>query len=886
MSGVDRASYTGCAWPRTADERPTGTRIVIKLATRAIVALLFLTAALLGTVGGVLFAYGDDLPEITALDDYRPNTITRILASNGDVIGEFATERRVVVGYDDIAPVLRQAIIATEDADFEQHFGLSFSRILMTAVKDVITGQRAGASTITQQLARNLFLQAEYMRGGVFARTGREGLERKIKEALLAVQIERRYTKREIFTLYANQVPLHGAYGVEAGARMYFNKSAKDVTLDEAATIAAIIQTPARLSPFVNPERTLARRNNYVLPRMAEEGFVTRQAAEDAAQKPIVVRGQAAAAAERSMAAYFVEDIRKNLEQRFGAAALYETGLQVQTTLDVELQRAAERAVDRGLRRLDKRRSGYRKVKQNVAAANATPQTYASPRWTRPIAAGDIVPAVVMSLPKTPAGSARIRIGSTELDLPRAAFAWTRKTNAAELFAVGDIIEVAIGAVEKGQFTQLTLEQPPIVEGALVALDNRTGQIRAMVGGFDFARSKFNRATQARRQVGSLFKPCSTPPPSTRGSPPKRSSSTSPCRTSRVRISRPTSRSTTTGSSKGPVTLRHALEDSRNIPAVKALEAVGPEQVVGYAKRLGLTGDYPPYLSLALGAAESTLVEMTSAYSAFANQGVRMTPYAIRLGLGPRGHRDRGEPPRAARGAARRHRVSSWPTCSRAWCSVAPPRPPNRSSGRSAGKTGTMDEFTDAWFVGFDPNITVGVWVGYDEKKPLGRGETGAQAALPIWMDFMRVYIEKRADRKTPPKFEAPGQHRLRDAAERDHRGVHQRHAAGRHDARPAGDAAGRRTRARRRIRRRRRPRIEATVVGAAFRRPVRPVRRPMRTPISSLHPRRRGPLGRRARMRPPSAHAASPAVREPPVGHDARRPRVEDWRRRRLPAM
>jgi penicillin-binding protein 1A len=261
-------------------ERPSGTRIVIRLAKRAIVALLFLTAASLGTVGGVLFAYGNDLPEITALDDYRPNTITRLLASNGDVIGEFATERRVVIGYDDMAPVLRQAIMATEDADFEQHFGLSISRIAMTAVKDVLTGQRAGASTITQQLARNLFLQATYMRGGIYERS----LERKIREAILAVQLERRFTKREIFALYANQVPLHGAYGVEAGARMYFNKSAKDVTLDEAATLAAIIQTPARLSPFVNPERTLARRNNYVLPRMAEEGFITRQAAEEAAK--------------------------------------------------------------------------------------------------------------------------------------------------------------------------------------------------------------------------------------------------------------------------------------------------------------------------------------------------------------------------------------------------------------------------------------------------------------------------------------------------------------------------------------------------------------------------------------------------------------------------
>ena len=730
-------------------ERPTGTRIVIRLATRAVVALLFLTAALMGTVGGVLFAYGDDLPEISALDDYRPNTITRILASNGDVIGEFATERRVVIGYDDMAPVLRQAIMATEDADFEQHFGLSVSRILMTAAKDVVTGQRAGASTITQQLARNLFLQATYMKGGVYERS----LERKIREAILAVQLERRFTKREIFALYANQVPLHGAYGVEAGARMYFNKSAKDVTLDEAATIAAVIQTPARLSPFVNPERTLARRNNYVLPRMAEEGFVTRQAAADAAKTPIVLRAQPTA--ERSFAAYFVEDIRKNLEQRFGAAALYETGLQVQTTLDVELQRAAERALDRGLRRLDKRRSSYRKQRQTVAA-NLTPDTYTSPRWRQPIAAGDIVPAVVMSFPKAPAGSARIRIASTELDLTRSAFAWTRKTNAEDLFAVGDVIEVAIGGVDKGQYTQLTLEQPPIVEGALVAVDNRTGQIRAMVGGYDFARSKFNRATQARRQVGSLFKPVLYAAAIDKGFTAESVFIDEPVSYIAGPNQPPYRPLNYDRKFEGPVTLRHALEDSRNIPAVKALEAIGAELVVGYAKRLGLTGNYPPYLSLALGAAESTLLEMTSAYSAFPNQGVRMTPYAVRSVSDREGtviEENRPEPREALRadtaflmahllegvvqrGTAFAAKSLEWPL---------------------AGKTGTMDEFTDAWFVGFDPNISVGVWVGYDEKKPLGSGETGAQAALPIWIDFMRVYIDKRADRARPPQFEAPG---------------------------------------------------------------------------------------------------------------------------------
>jgi penicillin-binding protein 1A len=721
------------------------------VARRATVAALFLLAALSGTIGGVLFAYGGDLPEISALDNYRPNTITRILASNGDVVGEFATERRVVIGYDDMAPVLRQAIIASEDADFEQHFGLSISRIFMTALKDVVTGQRAGASTITQQLARNLFLQATYMRGGVYERS----LERKIREAILAVQLERRYTKHEILTLYANQVPLHGAYGVEAGARMYFNKPAKDLTLDEAATIAAIIQTPARLSPFVNPDRTLARRNNYVLPRMAEEGFVTPQAAAAAARKPIVVRGQPTA--QRAFAAYFVEDIRKNLEQRFGAAALYETGLQVQTTLDVELQRAAERALDRGLRRVDKRRGGYRKPKRNVRGENTTAAAFTSPRWSQPVAPGDIVPAVVMAVPKAGVpGPVRVRIGSIEFDLPRTAWTWTRKTSAADLFAEGDVIEVSVGPVEKGQFTQIVLEQPPIVEGALLAVDNRTGQIRAMVGGFDFARSKFNRATQARRQVGSLFKPILYSAAIDRGFTAESVFIDEPVSYIAGPNQPPYRPLNYDRKFEGPVTLRHALEDSRNIPAVKAIEAVGPETVVGYAKRLGLTGSYPPYLSLALGSAESTLLEMTSAYSAFANQGVRMTPYAVRSVSDREGNvieENRTEPHEALRadtaflmahllegvvqrGTAAAARALEWPL---------------------AGKTGTMDEYTDAWFVGFDPNITVGVWVGYDEKKPLGRGETGAQAALPIWMDFMRVYIDTRADRKSPPKFEAPG---------------------------------------------------------------------------------------------------------------------------------
>jgi penicillin-binding protein 1A len=728
-----------------------GTRVIVRVARGAGIILLFFVVALLGTLGGVLFAYADDLPEISALDDYRPNTITRVLARDGQVIGEFATERRVVVRYDEIAPYLRQAIMASEDADFEQHFGLSVSRIFITAVKDVLTGQRAGASTITQQVARNLFLQAEYMRGGIYERS----LERKIKEAILAVQLEKRYTKPEILAFYANQVPLaHGAYGVEAGARMYFGKSAKDVTLEEAATIAAIVQTPARLSPFVNPDRALARRNNYVLTRMAEEGFITAAQADEARRKPLVLRGQPTPAP--STAPYFVEEVRKELERKYGAAALYEAGLRVQTTLDVAWQKDADAALTRGLRRIDKRRRTYRGPLRNVDGRGTTAETYTDPRWASPLAAGDLVPAVVMAVPAGGArGAVRIRIGSRTLDLPPTAYAWTGKTVAADLFKHGDLIEVSIDTLEGDVPRAMTLDQTPAVEGALVAIDNRTGQIRAMVGGFDFNRSKFNRATQARRQVGSLFKAIVYAAALDHGFTAESVFIDAPVAYNAGAGQPPYSPLNYDRKYEGPVSLRRALEQSRNIPAVKALADIGPAEVVRYARRLGLTGSYPPYLSLALGAAESTLLEMTSAYSAFANLGVRMTPFTVTTVSDREGtvlEQNRPEPHEALkadtaflmahllrgvvqRGTAASANALDWPL---------------------AGKTGTMDEYTDAWFIGFDPDITVGVWVGYDEKKPLGPGQTGGAAALPIWADVMRAYLDRRG-RTAPPAFEAPG---------------------------------------------------------------------------------------------------------------------------------
>jgi penicillin-binding protein 1A len=752
MDDINETPNEAAPEPPAPTPRPRS-RVVIRVARYAGIVILFAVAALLGTLSGVLFAYAGDLPQISALDDYKPNTITRIHARDGQVIGEFATERRVVIRYDDMAPVLRQAIIASEDGDFEQHFGLSISRILVTAIKDVLYNQRYGASTITQQVARMLFLQTEYMRGGVYARTGYAGLERKIKEAILAVQLEKRYTKREIFAFYANHVTLgHGAYGVEAAARLYFDKPAKELNLEEAATIAAIVQTPSRLSPFVNPDQTLRRRNDYVLTRMAAEGFITPEEADEARDRPLVVHGQPTP--DPSIAPYFVEEVRKALEQKYGAEDLYQAGLRVETTLDVELQEAANAAVDRGLRRIDKRRSGYRKPTRNILTEGHAIETFTTDRWARPILAGDIVPALVVTAPDK--GPATLRIGSSTVDLPPASFAWTRRTVASALFTPGDLIEVEVRALDGRDPTSVMLEQAPAMEAALLAIDNRTGQIRAMVGGFSFARRKFNMATQARRQVGSLFKPIVFTAAIDRGYTP-----------TSVFIDEPVAFGGGDGQAvyspqnydrkfEGAITLRRALEQSRNIPAVKAMNELGPRDVVGYAKRFGLSGNYPPYLSVALGAVESTLTEMTSAYAAFPSQGVRPTPYSI-VSISDRDgnvlQENRPEPREAIRadtayvltnllrGVVQRGTAASaasldWPL---------------------AGKTGTVDDNTDAWFIGFDPNITVGVWVGRTEKKPLGANETGSTAALPIWVDFMKAYIDLKGDRKNPPQFEAPG---------------------------------------------------------------------------------------------------------------------------------
>ncbi|HEU4939581.1 MAG TPA: PBP1A family penicillin-binding protein [Vicinamibacterales bacterium] len=724
---------------------------VLKVARSAGLIALFLIAALLGIATGVIFAYVGDVPQISALDDYAPSTITRVYGSKGEVIGEFAIQRREVIPYDAISPKLRQAIIAAEDSEFERHFGLSMPHIIMAATRDVlgairdrITGQRSrpkGASTITQQLARGLFPEA------VGYQIGDVSLERKIKEAIVAVQIEKRYTKREIFTFYANQMYLgEGAYGVEAAARAYFGKSAKDLSLDESAMIAGLFQT-WRNAPTVNMERA-KRRRGYVLQRMADDQYITQKEASEANARPIVVAAPATAA--NSLAPYFVEEVRKDLESRYGAKKLYENGLSVQTGLDVKLQEAANRALDDGLRRIDRRR-GFRKPRRNVIAEKKPIDAFKDPRWDRPMAAGDVVPALVTSV-EGPA--IQLRAGPWRVTIDKKGFAWTGKTSPAQLVHPGDLVETRLVTADAATNAATgTLEQPPLVEGAMLAIDNRTGQIRALIGGYSFDRSKFDRAMQAYRQVGSAFKPIVYTAAIDRGYTP-----------SSIIMDTPASFPGAAGSPvyapmnydkkfEGPVTLRHALEESRNVPAVRVMEQLGPAHVIQYARRLGLQSPIPPFLAVALGAAEATLYEMTSAYSVFPNQGVRMRPYAISKVSDREGNvleENRPEPKEAIRadtafvmtnllrgvvqrGTAAKAAALNWPL---------------------GGKTGTTDDYTDAWFVGFDPDITVGVWVGLDQKKPIGSNMTGAEAALPIWIDIMKAWI---GDRKEPPQFPSPG---------------------------------------------------------------------------------------------------------------------------------
>jgi penicillin-binding protein 1A len=683
---------------------------------------LLICAIGLGAAAGLLFVYSGDLPEIRALEDYRPQVETELYADDGQSVGSFALQRRILLTYDQFPKVLRDAILSTEDQHFEQHWGVDFPRVLGAAWHDVLSHRKAeGASTLTMQLA-----------GGLFLDRSDRSFHRKIEEAMLALQIERHYTKEQIFTMYCNQIYLGaGNYGFEAASQYYFSKPVGQLTLEEAATLAAIVRGPV-YSPITHPDRALARRN-LVLSLMEHDGKITAAEAEKASQQPL---GLHIESLRNDLAPYFVEEVRQYLEHTYGTAAVHEQGLRVSTTLNVAMQRAADQAVRDGLHAYD-RRHGWRGHLHNVIEEGlGSIDKYQSEDWKGSIQKGDYVTGLVTSAQPT---FAWIKIGPYHAMLTPADCSWTGHKIISELVKPGDLVVVKIKET-LGTAAEVELEQEPAAQAALVAIDNATGGIKAMVGGYDFEESKFNRATQALRQTGSSFKVYVYTEALAQGASPFDTIVDLPV--SFRSGGQEYSPHNYDEKFEGRITLRRALADSRNIPAVRLLDKVGIENTIDLVRRFGITSPLPPYLPLALGAADLTPIEHISAFTVFPDDGIHIQPYFIERVTSYDGSvleearplvTDVIPPDVARTMVAMLEEVVQFGTGVRAKELKRP----------SAGKTGTTNNFTDAWYIGFTPQITAGVWIGNDEpSQSLGKKETGAQAALPVWLEFMQQAMQ------------------------------------------------------------------------------------------------------------------------------------------------
>jgi len=689
-----------------------------KLIDRVALVFLLLCAVVLGAASGLLFVYGSDLPEIHALETYRPTVVTEIYADDGQLVGSFALQRRILMTYEQCPKVLYNAVTGIEDQHFEDHWGIDFPRIFSAAFRNIVKGRiTAGASTITMQLAGNLFLD----------RSDRS-FRRKMQEILLALQIERRYTKPQIFTMYANQVYLaHGNYGFAAASQFYFGKPVTDLKLPEAALLAGMVNGP-RFSPLTNPDLALGRRN-LVIRRMAEEGKINVADETAAKNAPLELHIQYP---RNDLAPYFFEEIRKYLETTYGSEAVHERGLRVYTTLNIGMQRVANQAVRDGLHSYE-RRHGWKGNLPNVLKDNLGKlDTYEDEDWRHAIEKGSYVTGLVVSVTDR---DAVVKIGSYRAILSAGELNWAGRRKPSELLKVGDLAQFSIQEV-RDTTVRVQLEQQPGPQGAMVAIDNSTGEIKAMVGGYSFEDSKFNRATQAYRQVGSSFKVYVYADAIEKGATPFDTIVDEPYTT--MSGGQAYSPRNYDEKFEGTITLRRALAGSRNVPAVKLTEKVGINTVVDMTRRFGITTLLPPYLPLALGAADMKLLEHVSAFTVFPNDGIRIDPHMIRHVASydgalleeahPEVH-DVISPEVARTMTAMLEEVIQFGTGIQA-----------RALGRpAAGKTGTTQDYTDAWFVGFTPQITAGVWVGFDDKQiSLGKQETGARAALPIWLEFMQ----------------------------------------------------------------------------------------------------------------------------------------------------
>jgi penicillin-binding protein 1A len=702
----------------------------------AVLLLALAAGGLTGIVAAYKLNYSRAANEVAALATYRPSVVTRVYADDGKtVIGEFALEKRIPLKYDEIPPLMKNAILAVEDARFYDHVGIDPIRIIGAAWKNITSDKVEGGSTLTQQLAKNLFLSKE------------QTYKRKVNEWALALQIERYYTKNQIMELYANHIFLGAnAYGVEAGAETYFGKEAKDLTIGEAALLAGVPKAPSEYSPTANPAKAKERRD-LVLDLMARNGFATQAEVDAAKAKPIQLADTAYYQSQPKSSAfdYPVEHVRQQLEDKY-TTRVAQGGLSVYTTINVDAQKKAYEVVRAGLRRYDRGR-GWRSTYKIIptSAGNGQPTTqemnnYKDPDWYgNDYQEGRYLSGLITKVDRVK-NEAVVRFGNYTATVGPADMGWSGRQPKDEL-KPGYLSEFHIKEVDKkSRRLKVELSQVPAVAGAMMTLNAKTGEIVTMIGGYDFySTSKFNNATQAYRQTGSCFKPFVYTAAVEWGMTPDTTVSGAPIK---IGPWQPHNYDGSLGN--GDLPMKVALAKSMNVPAVHLLQTVGIQTGAQMVRRFGIKVPMAPYLPSALGATEVPLDQMVSAYSAFPNKGIRVEPHLIRRVLDRDGavleewekttHKVMNEYVALTMVSMMRGVVESG-TATAA-----------RSLGVPlAGKTGTVNDHTDVWFIGYTPTYVTGVWMGYPGlKKNLGTGMTGGVGALPFFTDFMKDFLKDK----------------------------------------------------------------------------------------------------------------------------------------------
>ncbi|MDE2577820.1 MAG: penicillin-binding protein 1A [Hyphomicrobiales bacterium] len=729
---------------------------------------LFATGAILFVLGAigvaaVIYSYSKDLPDTAALKNYEPPVMTRVHAGDGSILAEYAHERRLYLPSAAIPPLVKQAFISAEDKNFYTHNGVDPEGVLR-ALAVMLQGGRhiQGASTITQQVAKNFLVGSE------------RSFDRKIREALISFRIESAYSKEKILELYLNEIYLGlGNYGVAAAALNYFNKSVHELTISEVAYLAALPKAPSELNPFRNRDKAIARRN-YVIGRMADDGYISRQDAEKAKAEPLNVNPRALSP-NTYVAGYFAEEVRRELSERYGDKKLYEGGLSVRATLDPKMQVMARRALVDGLVRFDEAH-GFRGAIQHIDVSGD---------WGASLGAipalGDVAPwrlAVVLDV-----SDSQARIGlqpgkekSGELRreretgiLPASGMSWTRRSPRGAL-SVGDVVYVEPNEKSPGQYR---LRQVPDISGALVAMDPYTGRVFAMVGGFSYDQSEFNRATQAQRQPGSSFKPFVYATALDNGYTPSSIILDEPIEIMQANGEVWSPENFEGDQGTGPHTLRYGVEHSKNMMTVRLAKDLGMPLIVEYAKRFGIYDDLLPVLSMSLGAGETTLMRMTTAYSMLANGGKRIKPTLIdriqdRWGKTIFRHDERecigcdavkwdnqNEPKLVDKREQVLDPLTAYQITSimEGVIQRGTAQRINNLGRHLAGKTGTTNDAKDLWFVGYSPDLAVGVYIGFDRPRSMGDQAQAAIYAAPIFRDFMALALKDKPDApfRVPP---------------------------------------------------------------------------------------------------------------------------------------